>query len=271
MWITILKFVAYGWISVSAITILWFFWEIKHAPEMPECECEALLSEDEKSSRVRDRSVDSDNRSVDVDAKLEGLLMDVTSAFIESDGLYWQTWVDRIKSICGLDAQDEPERTMVFRGGNDGGGNDSCGDTGVDAIMGKLREALRDKMLEYHTDYVDHEEWQSDDCPENIHEYGNATEVEEFSTDISNTIEKIVRPIIERLVGEIRLKNIFLRGKEGCEQEMVKAIEAKELAEAEVARLRGYLDSIVQALQYEGSFVRERAEVLEIIGKYETQ
>ena len=47
---TILKFVAYGWISVSVITILWFLWEIKHAPEMPECECEALLSEDEKSN-----------------------------------------------------------------------------------------------------------------------------------------------------------------------------------------------------------------------------
>jgi len=41
--------------------------------------------------------------SVSVDAKLEGLLMDVTSAFIESDGLYWKTWVDRIKSICGLE------------------------------------------------------------------------------------------------------------------------------------------------------------------------
>jgi hypothetical protein len=43
-----------------------------------------------------------------VDAKLEGLLMDVTSAFVESDGLYWQTWVDRIKDIY-KEAQDEPQ------------------------------------------------------------------------------------------------------------------------------------------------------------------
>ena len=46
---------------------------------------------------------------------------------------------------------------------------------------------------------------------------------------------------------------------------------ARISAEAEVARLRRYLDCIAQVLQYEGNLSRERAEVLEIIGEYETE
>jgi len=42
------------------------------------------------------------------------------------------------------EAQDEPERAMVFCGGNDGGGNDSCGDTGVDELMGEIQQIMID-------------------------------------------------------------------------------------------------------------------------------
>jgi hypothetical protein len=109
-----------------------------------------------------------------------------------------------------LEAQDEP-RNCTDEDDEQSQGNDTLqGDNvspetdtvSVDALMGGMREALRDKILEFHSDYADHEEWQADDCPKNIHEYGNATEVEAFSTDVTNAIEKIVSPIIERLVRE---------------------------------------------------------------------
>ena len=41
----------------------------------------------------------SDAVNSNLDKKLSDILVDVTSAFIESDGLYWQSWVDRIKAV----------------------------------------------------------------------------------------------------------------------------------------------------------------------------
>lgn len=43
----ILKIILYGWVSLSAIAVIWFVYEAKNAP-YEDYECEALLSDEEK-------------------------------------------------------------------------------------------------------------------------------------------------------------------------------------------------------------------------------
>jgi len=142
------------------------------------------------------------------------------------------------------EAQDEPQSSKDVSDGRDSTppmvstGGAEVESVSVDAIMGELREASAKRFIP------------------------------EVTYSVKRFIDLDVRPHIEKLVGEIRLKNIFLRGKEGCEQEMIKAIEAKELAEAEVARLRDLLKRMPHLSEMHEGYVNL---VEKALAKYETQ
>jgi len=97
--------------------------------------------------KIRDTDAGCDSDSVD--AKLEGLLMDITSAFIESDGLYWQTWVDKIKEICGYEPPNSANEddtvntteTVVSSGSTE------VESVSVDAIIEQMNKAIVDNYI----------------------------------------------------------------------------------------------------------------------------